>query len=142
MRRRWPARRPLHPPVPARPEIRCHSLRPCPVPPLPRTRRPLFGPRWRRVKRRRGGGADPEGGERRGHIGEARRRLRVLAAVEGGGSCRDVVTQLAAVTSALDRAGFAIISTAMRDCMVDPEGSADAEGLTPDDVEKLFLSLA
>ncbi|PZU49737.1 metal-sensitive transcriptional regulator [Microbacterium aurum] len=66
----------------------------------------------------------------------------VVAAVEGGGSCRDVVTQLAAVTSALDRAGFAIISTAMRDCMVDPEGSADAEGLTPDDVEKLFLSLA
>ena len=66
----------------------------------------------------------------------------VIAAVERGGSCRDVVTQLSAVTSALDRAGFAIIATAMRDCMVDPEGAADAEGLTSDEVEKLFLSLA
>lgn len=66
----------------------------------------------------------------------------VIAAVEGGGSCRDVVTQLAAVTSALDRAGFAIVSTAMRDCIVDPESAADAEGLTTDELEKLFLSLA
>lgn len=32
----------------------------------------------------------------------------VIDAVEGGGSCREVVTQLAAVSSALDRAGFAI----------------------------------
>lgn len=66
----------------------------------------------------------------------------VIAAVEAGGSCRDVVTQLAAVTSALDRAGFAIISTAMRDCVVDPDAAAEAEGLTADELEKLFLSLA
>ena len=66
----------------------------------------------------------------------------VIAAVERGASCRDVVTQLSAATSALDRAGFAIIATAMRDCMTDPEAVADAEGLTADDVEKLFLSLA
>lgn len=66
----------------------------------------------------------------------------VIASVEGGGSCREVVTQLAAVSSALDRAGFAIISTAMRDCVVDPEAAADAEGLTTEELEKLFLSLA
>ncbi|WP_251450469.1 metal-sensitive transcriptional regulator [Microbacterium sp. Marseille-Q6648] len=66
----------------------------------------------------------------------------VIAAVENGGSCRDVVTQLAAVTSALDRAGFAIISTAMRDCVVDPDATAAAEGLTAEELEKLFLSLA
>lgn len=66
----------------------------------------------------------------------------VITAVENGGSCRDVVTQLAAVTSALDRAGFAIISTAMRDCVVDPEGTKSAEGLTQEELEKLFLSLA
>jgi DNA-binding FrmR family transcriptional regulator len=67
----------------------------------------------------------------------------VINAVESGGNCRDVVTQLAAVSSALDRAGFAIVSTAMRDCAVDPEGTAQNEdGLTTDELEKLFLMLA
>jgi len=67
----------------------------------------------------------------------------VITAVESGGSCRDVVTQLAAVSSALDRAGFAIVSSAMRDCAVDPEGtSQNEEGLTTEELEKLFLMLA
>lgn len=72
----------------------------------------------------------------------------VIAAVETGGDCRDVVTQLAAVSSAIDRAGFAIISTAMKQCIVDPdvteaEASADGPGrLTVEELEKLFLTLA
>ncbi|WP_353807179.1 metal-sensitive transcriptional regulator [Agromyces sp. SYSU T00194] len=72
----------------------------------------------------------------------------VIEAVESGGDCRTVVTQLAAVSSALDKAGFAIISQAMRDCVVlgdeaDASGEAsDPHRLTPDEVEKLFLSLA
>ena len=66
----------------------------------------------------------------------------VIASVEAGDTCRDIVTQLSAVTSALDRAGFAIISAAMRDCLADPEGAAEAEGLTQEELEKLFLSLA
>ena len=67
----------------------------------------------------------------------------VIAAVENGGSCRDVVTQLAAVTSALHKAGFAIVSTAMKDCVFDAEATAAGdEGLTTDELEKLFLMLA
>ncbi len=67
----------------------------------------------------------------------------VIAAVENGGSCRDVVTQLAAVTSALHKAGFAIVSTAMKDCLVDPQAAAAGEdGLTTEELEKLFLMLA
>jgi DNA-binding FrmR family transcriptional regulator len=67
----------------------------------------------------------------------------VINAVESGGNCRDVVTQLAAVSSALDRAGFAIVATAMRDCAVDPDGTAQNEdGLTTEELEKLFLMLA
>ncbi|MGN7190497.1 MULTISPECIES: metal-sensitive transcriptional regulator [unclassified Curtobacterium] len=73
----------------------------------------------------------------------------VIAAVEGGGDCRDVVTQLAAVSSAIDRAGFAIISTAMRECIVDrsdPDAADStneaAERLTVEELEKLFLTLA
>ncbi len=66
----------------------------------------------------------------------------VIDAVEGGGSCREVVTQLAAVSSALDRAGFAIISTAMKDCIADPDGTDRADDITTEELEKLFLTLA
>jgi len=73
----------------------------------------------------------------------------VIRSVEEGGSCRDVVTQLAAVTHALNRAGFAIVSTAMQECMAGPDdASADGDSpgsdktLTPDELEKIFLSLA
>ncbi|MGA4506981.1 metal-sensitive transcriptional regulator [Propionibacteriaceae bacterium G1746] len=66
----------------------------------------------------------------------------VINAVEGGAPCREVVTQLAAVGSALDKAGFAIVSTAMKDCLADPEGVEQQEGLTTEELEKLFLMLA
>lgn len=67
----------------------------------------------------------------------------VIAAVEAGGSCRDVVTQLAAVSSAIDRAGFQIVSTAMRNCLADPDGTdTNTDNLTPADLEKLFMMLA
>ncbi|TFD76343.1 metal-sensitive transcriptional regulator [Cryobacterium psychrophilum] len=63
----------------------------------------------------------------------------VITAVEAGGSCKDVVTQLAAVSSALDRAGFVIVSRAMRECIAKPDGE---ESLSVDELEKLFLTLA
>lgn len=66
----------------------------------------------------------------------------VIAAVESGADCRAVVTQLAAVSSAIDRAGFTIISTAMKDCLVDGETDGEKKQLTVDELEKLFLSLA
>lgn len=64
----------------------------------------------------------------------------VIAAVENGSDCKTVVTQLAAVSSALDRAGFTIVSSAMRRCVATPEGSDNT--LTVDELEKLFLTLA
>jgi DNA-binding FrmR family transcriptional regulator len=63
----------------------------------------------------------------------------VITAVENGGSCKDVVTQLAAVSSALDRAGFIIVSTAMRQCLDNPNAK---DSLTVPELEKLFLTLA
>ena len=63
----------------------------------------------------------------------------VIAAVEAGGSCRDVVTQLAAVNSALERAGFAIISNAMKECLAEEDGSSDEKVA---DLEKLFMMIA
>lgn len=66
----------------------------------------------------------------------------VIAAVEQEKPCRDVITQLAAVSSALDRAGFAILSNAMQECIAAPEQALANEGLTTEEVEKLFLMLA
>jgi len=63
----------------------------------------------------------------------------VLRMLEEGRDCEDVVTQLAAVSRALDRAGFAIIATGLRQCLI--EGN-DIEALDVQRLEKLFLSLA
>lgn len=63
----------------------------------------------------------------------------VIDAVETEAPCREVVQQLSAVSKALDRAGFLIISTALRECLTDPDGDGTPDA---DELEKLFLSLA
>jgi DNA-binding FrmR family transcriptional regulator len=67
----------------------------------------------------------------------------VIKMIEEGRDCGDVVTQLAAASRALDRAGFAIIATGLERCLTDEDMSE------PEDrdrmrarLEKLFLSLA
>ena len=62
----------------------------------------------------------------------------VIRMLEEGQECEDVVTQLAAVSRALDRAGFAIVATGLKQCITD-EG---AESLDVAKMERLFLSLA
>ena len=63
----------------------------------------------------------------------------IIKMLDEGRECEDVVTQLAAVSKALDRAGFAIIASGLRQCVVQ-EGEAAA--LDTAKMEKLFLSLA
>ncbi|APX33103.1 cytoplasmic protein [Brachybacterium sp. P6-10-X1] len=74
-------------------------------------------------------------------INRLKRAQGQLAAVtrmlEDGRDCKDVVTQLSAVSKALDRAGFAIIATGMEQCLADGEQTMDRKEL-----EKLFLTLA
>ncbi|MGA5215244.1 metal-sensitive transcriptional regulator [Streptomyces cinereoruber] len=65
----------------------------------------------------------------------------VIAMVEAERDCRDVVTQLAAVSRALDRAGFKIVASRMRECMTAPDDSGTPQ-LNEQELEKLFLSLA
>jgi DNA-binding FrmR family transcriptional regulator len=64
----------------------------------------------------------------------------VLRMLEEGRDCEDVVTQLAAVSRALDRAGFAIVASGLRQCMA--EEADGIESLDVKKMEKLFLSLA
>ena len=63
----------------------------------------------------------------------------VLRMIEEGRDCEDVVTQLAAVSRALDRAGFAVVASGMRQCLVEGD---DDRTLDVAKMEKLFLALA
>lgn len=63
----------------------------------------------------------------------------VIGAVEQDTHCRDVIQQLSAVSKALDRAGFLIISSALKECLADPDSETSAG---QDELEKLFLTLA
>lgn len=69
----------------------------------------------------------------------------VIRMIEEGRDCEDVITQLAAASRALDRAGFAIIATGLQQCVTDIE-SGRTNGEDPEAMrarlEKLFLSLA
>ena len=63
----------------------------------------------------------------------------VLKMIEDGRDCQDVVTQLAAVSRALDRAGFAVIAAGLKQCLVESGGQ---DTLDTTVMERLFLSLA
>ncbi|WP_327002423.1 metal-sensitive transcriptional regulator [Dactylosporangium sp. NBC_01737] len=82
-------------------------------------------------------------------VGDVVKRLRraegqirgVITMLEEGRDCADVVTQLAAVSRALDRAGFKIIATGLRQCVTAQEAGKEPQ-LDVAQLEKLFLSLA
>ncbi|MER5965153.1 metal-sensitive transcriptional regulator [Streptomyces sp. NPDC002057] len=69
----------------------------------------------------------------------------VIRMIEEGRDCEEVVTQLAAASRALDRAGFAIIATGLQQCLTDVEdgrrNGEDRDAMRAR-LEKLFLSLA
>lgn len=81
-------------------------------------------------------------------LAEVLKRLRraegqiggVIRMIEEGRDCADVVTQLAAVSRALDRAGFKIIASGIRQCATG-ETNGDPS-LDQERLERLFLSLA
>ncbi|HKU12606.1 metal-sensitive transcriptional regulator [Sinomonas terrae] len=61
----------------------------------------------------------------------------VVRMIEEGKDCSAVVMQLAAVSKAVDRAGFAIISSGLEECFRAGNDEVDRKQL-----EKMFLSLA
>ena len=63
----------------------------------------------------------------------------VIRMLEEGRDCRDVVMQVAAVSRALDKAGFAIIASGLRRCLANPD---EPGAVDPAQLERLFLSLA
>ena len=84
--------------------------------------------------------SDAEGDARAAVLNRLRRAqgqlAGVIAMVEDGRDCRSVVTQLAAVSRALDRAGFKIVASNMGSCL---NGNSP---MTIEELERLFLTLA
>lgn len=82
-------------------------------------------------------------------VGDALTRLKraqgqlsgVVSMIEEGEDCAAVLQQLAAVSRALDRAGFKIVASGMRHCNTSRERGEEPE-LTEEELEKLFLALA
>ncbi|STC69524.1 copper-sensing transcriptional repressor CsoR [Corynebacterium pilosum] len=62
----------------------------------------------------------------------------VIRMLEEGVECEKVATQISAVSTAVSRAGFLVISEGMKKCMTE-EGP---DSLDEKRLEKLFLSLA
>jgi DNA-binding FrmR family transcriptional regulator len=77
------------------------------------------------------------------------RRLRRIEGQIGGivrmledhRECTDIVTQLSAASRALDRAGFKLLASGMRQCLSAAANGED-EPMSSEQMEKLFLSLA
>lgn len=77
-------------------------------------------------------------------IDDVIRRLRrvegqirgVQQMIQDGRNCADVVTQLSAINSAMDRVNYRLFAAGMRHCVVDPEAD-----MTADELEKLFVKL-
>ena len=59
--------------------------------------------------------------------------------IESGRDCKDVITQLAAASRALDRAGFKLIASGLEQCISDGSEQSVADRAQ---LEKLFLALA
>jgi len=64
----------------------------------------------------------------------------IVRMIEDGRDCSAVVTQLAAASKALSKAGFAVVSTGMRYCSINEDGETREVDLR--ELERLFLSLA
>jgi len=65
----------------------------------------------------------------------------VLAMIEAGRSCEDIVTQLSAASKAVDRAAFTIVSCGLTQC-IEAEHEGKPAPMDRARLEKLFLSLA
>lgn len=64
----------------------------------------------------------------------------VIRMLQEGRDCEDVVTQLAAVSRALDKAGFSIVASGLKQCLSAPQD--EQSDVDTAKLEKLFLSLA
>ena len=63
----------------------------------------------------------------------------VIRMMEEGRNCDEIVTQMSAVSKAVNTAAFTLISTSLRECIVEDKRDSKA---VQEKLQKLFLSLA
>jgi DNA-binding FrmR family transcriptional regulator len=63
----------------------------------------------------------------------------VARMLEEGRNCDEIVTQMSAVSKAVNTAAFTLISTSLKECLVDNKSNSKA---VTAQLQKLFLSLA
>ena len=63
----------------------------------------------------------------------------VIRMLEDGRNCDEIVTQMAAVSKAVNTAAFTLISTSLKECIVDDKKNSKE---IQEKLQKLFLSLA
>lgn len=61
----------------------------------------------------------------------------VIRMLQEGRDCEAIITQLAAVNKAVDKAGFRLVAGGLKTCLTNPGSDSAMEKL-----EKLFISLA
>jgi DNA-binding FrmR family transcriptional regulator len=63
----------------------------------------------------------------------------VVRMLDEGSSCEEIITQMAAVSKAVNTAAFTLISASLKECLVNPDVD---NGPMTEKFQKLFLSLA
>jgi DNA-binding FrmR family transcriptional regulator len=63
----------------------------------------------------------------------------VVRMLEEGRNCDEIVTQMSAVSKAVNTAAFTLISASLKECLVDKKSNSEA---VTTQLQKLFLTLA
>jgi len=63
----------------------------------------------------------------------------IVRMLEEGRNCEEIVTQMSAVSKAVNTAAFTLISASLQECII--EGRSDQKAVS-EKLQKLFLSLA
>ena len=63
----------------------------------------------------------------------------VVRMLEEGRNCEEIVTQMSAVSKAVNTAAFTLISASLKECLLDNKSNSEA---VTAQLQKLFLSLA
>jgi DNA-binding FrmR family transcriptional regulator len=67
------------------------------------------------------------------------RMAAVIRMLDEGKNCEEIVTQMAAVSKAINTAAFVLISSSLKECLVENKVNSDQ---VSEKLQKLFLSLA
>jgi DNA-binding FrmR family transcriptional regulator len=63
----------------------------------------------------------------------------VLRMMEEGRNCDEIITQMSAVSKAINTAAFTLLTSSMKECLIEKRKNSDE---ISENLQKLFLSLA